>query len=117
MTPKKDLCAGVPYYWKIFYHVNLPDLSLASENIFMQHLKRVQNLSKNPSPAEIVELTVYLAAPESSLRWLASATLSKIGGPQVEAALKALLEMDISDEAREETLKLKTGIANNRDVD
>jgi hypothetical protein len=74
---------------------------------FSQRLNRIQKLSKNPSPAQIAELTVYLAAPESSLRWLASATLSKIGGPQVEAAVKALLEQEISDEAREEAMKLK----------
>lgn len=86
--------------------VQLPNLYIASEGPFSQRLKRVQNLSKNPSPAEIAELTICLAAPESSLRWLASATLSKIGGPQVEAAAKALLEKDISDEAREEALKL-----------
>jgi hypothetical protein len=88
--------------------VQLPDLSLASEGTFSQRLKRVQKLSKNPSPAQIAELTVYLAAPESSLRWLASSTLSKIGGVQVEAAVKALLEKDISVDAREEAEKIQS---------
>lgn len=86
--------------------IHLTDLILASDGTFSQRLKRGQKLSKNPSPAEIAELTVYLAAPESSLRWLASATLSKIGGPQVEAAVNALLGKDISNFAREEVNKL-----------
>jgi hypothetical protein len=92
---------------------HLPDLSLASEGAFSQRLKRVQKLSVNPSPADIAELTVYLTAPESGLRWLAGATLSKTGGPRVEAALKALLEQDINDEVREEAVELLAGLSSN----
>jgi hypothetical protein len=86
--------------------VRLPDLGLASEGAFSQRLKRVQTLGNNPTPAEIAELVVFLAAPESSLRWLARATLSGIGGVRVAAGVKALLEKEISDEARQEARKL-----------
>lgn len=90
--------------------VHLPDLGIASEGTFNQRLKRVQTLDKNPSPTEIAELVVYLAAPENSLRWLARATLSNIGGVHVAAAVKALLEKEIPDEARQEALKLLSDV-------
>jgi hypothetical protein len=86
--------------------VQLPDLSNASEGTFSQRLKRVQMLSKKPTSADIAELTVYLAAPEGSLCWLAGSTLSKIGGPQIESALKSLLELEIANDAREEAAKI-----------
>jgi hypothetical protein len=80
--------------------------SLASEGSCSRRLQRVQKLAKDPSAAEIAELAVFLAAPENALRWLAGATLSQVGGPQVEAAVRALLEKEIGAEAREEAEKV-----------
>lgn len=108
----KEPAAVRPLEHLALTQVRLPDLSLSASGTFNQRLKQARKLSKNPSPAEIAELTVYLTAPESSLRWLASTTLSKTGGPQVSAVVKALLEQDINEEAVTEARKLLHGLNN-----
>ena len=78
---------------------------LAQKGSFNQRMKCVQKPTKDPTLAEIAELAVFLAAPESSIRWLAGASLAQIGGQNAVAAIETLLKQDISEEAREEAMR------------